>query len=779
MNGDDRDPSPVERLVSAGVLGDDPLPWVLASDEPWARWIALTEVLGTPPEEPSAVAVRLEIVAHPSIRRLIAELPDPDKAADHGEHGSPLFAPNRLGLLADLGVRAGDDARLDRLAEALLGSRDRQGRLVMPERLPQRPKPEKGSAICDSNAIADALVRLGYARDARLLRALKRLAADSAASRQGRGWRCIPERRPLIDLSARRSDACPQVTLEAARALSWLALDRRPPLAEEAARTLLAFWMRRSEERPYEFGHGYQFKTVKWPPFWYNALSVLEVIARFPGLWRADRADPLERAAIAELAAALVQHNVAPDGRVAPARVYRGFEAFSFGRRGEPSPYATARILAVLCRLVELAGAIAEVDVEHLAHSLPLARRTREAPAPAACPVPQRRAYDPARIVPRVLARHHLAARFEPASIDSIASDLVGLPAQEPATPYLALAARLPAFSPDALDAALDVRRSLVRMRCMRGMLYAVRRDLVEVVHAASARQVVRWARDFVRSRGVSAAAYESLSRRILEETAQQPLTTAELRARLRPSVDLAAVVTLMLAEARLVRCAPRDGRFGRKTTFAPFEQVLPDVVLGRIGEDEARAKLLRAYVRGFGPVSVRDAAWWTGMDAKRVGRAFEALEDELVEIAFRGLDGTWLMHVADAEELERASMPPGPTVSLLPASDPLIMSYTDRSRFLDDAARPFVFDAARNVTSVVLVDGRVAGVWDVSDDGEPRVLIHYLRELDSATRTVVEAEARRVGAIRLQAAIERVELVPSMRPLPERPIGAYRHPLR
>lgn len=58
---------------------------------------------------------------------------------------------------------------------------------------------------------------------------------------------------------------------------------------------------------------------------------------------------------LAELAAALVEHNISPDGRVTPHSAYRGFEQHSFGQKKQPSALGTARTFAVLHRLHDLA----------------------------------------------------------------------------------------------------------------------------------------------------------------------------------------------------------------------------------------------------------------------------------------------------------------------------------------------------------------------------------------------------------------------------------------
>jgi hypothetical protein len=141
----------------------------------------------------------------------------------------------------------------------------------------------------------------------------------------------------------------------------------------------------RGAEKPYMFGHGKAFKTVKWPVTWYGAYAVLDTLGRYPGLWRDPAGDPADRAALAELAACLVAYNADSGGQAVPRSVYRGFESFLFGQKRIPSPFSTARLLAVLHRLDELAGDAEAVDVRALTSSkggkghavAPSAARTR------------------------------------------------------------------------------------------------------------------------------------------------------------------------------------------------------------------------------------------------------------------------------------------------------------------------------------------------------------------------------------------------------------------
>jgi hypothetical protein len=117
------------------------------------------------------------------------------------------------------------------------------------------------------------------------------------------------------------------------------------------------------------FGHGRRFKTVKWPVAWYGAYEVVDVLGRYPEHFSGADADETDLGSLAEIAACLLAYNVAADGRVTPLSTSKGFEVHSFGQKREPSPFATARVWAVLKRVEHLAPRIAAVDVLSLGSS--------------------------------------------------------------------------------------------------------------------------------------------------------------------------------------------------------------------------------------------------------------------------------------------------------------------------------------------------------------------------------------------------------------------------
>jgi hypothetical protein len=348
-----------------GLFHGDPRPWILASDEAPARWVALSRLMDLSDDE--AEPERAAAVASPMVQQLIPRLtPWGEEAAVSG-HDRPAYVPNILHLMADMGLRGGDDEKVEDTLDALSGHQYQDGRFLAYGRAPGHAKPLWGSLPCDTHIITEALIRYGRVGQGATQRGLDRVASDLQLTNQGPGWTCIPDPAVGFRGPGRRGDVCPQVTLEALRLFSRIDPGGRPERLEEAAITALAVWRDRGGEQPYMFGHGYRFKTVKWPPLWYGVYWSLDTLSRYPGLWRSG--PPWVRQALADLLACLVGYNVSADGTVTPRSVYRGFESFSYGQKKRPSPWATALTAKVVRRLSDITEEALTVEPGRLTSS--------------------------------------------------------------------------------------------------------------------------------------------------------------------------------------------------------------------------------------------------------------------------------------------------------------------------------------------------------------------------------------------------------------------------
>lgn len=269
---------------------------------------------------------------------------------------------------------------------------------------------------------------------------------------------------------------------------------------------------------------------------------------------------------------------------------------------------------------------------------------------------------------------------------------------------------------------------------------------------------------------------YERLAERVEAALAGRALNARQLRNALGTGEPVGPALVVMCDEQRLVRWRGPRGWSTGPPTYRLLREALPTVGLDACDEQAAVRELVVRYVRRYGPVREHDIAWWTGLSPTVVRAAADSLP-QLVPARVEGLDGEFLVHEADAGDSPSSGGSVVDELSLLPSLDPYLQSYHDRERCLDPRHARWVVDRGGNTTSVILIGGRVAGIWDVIEAPSPELRLFSVEPPDASTR-------RRVGAVATDVAQfllgrpARVREVERMLPLTTRVLGGFQSPL-
>ena len=344
-------------------------------------------------------------------------------------------------------------------------------------------------------------------------------------------------------------------------------------------------------------------------------------------------------------------------------------------------------------------------------------------------------------------ARQQLEERAPRKAALDVVERIAGLHAQLTASAELTLWARVSGLEREAVSRALWEERALVRTWAMRGTLHLLPAEELPLFVAAQGalkprHHVGSWLRHWGLTReqaeAMLAAIPAALDGRVLtrEELAGEVarITGIEsLDGKLRGGFgDL-----LKPAAFRGDLCfGPSDGRNVR---FAR-----PDQWLGPwepVETDEAVRAVTRRYLAAYGPASREALARWFGMTSPaQAGRWLASLGDEAATVK---LDGEELiMLAADAEEAAAAE--PAGSVRLLPAFDHYVVAAPrDRDAVLPAEHRARVYRPQGWLSPVLLIDGRMAGVWSHERAGDRVVVsIEPFGRLSRAVKAGAEAEA-------------------------------------
>ncbi|MFQ5985919.1 MAG: winged helix DNA-binding domain-containing protein [Thermoplasmata archaeon] len=343
---------------------------------------------------------------------------------------------------------------------------------------------------------------------------------------------------------------------------------------------------------------------------------------------------------------------------------------------------------------------------------------------------------------------HHLRQRAPRDHVPDVARDVGGIQAQVETAARASLWARVRALTPQDIERALWEDRTLVKVWVMRGTVHLLPADDLGVYLAGLRREGLFRERQWMRRYGLSEEDLGRMPRAAEEALASGPLTRRELGEAVVERVGERARKWVEHGYGGVVRLATIEGKVcfgpnrGQEITF-----VLLDDWLGQrptSPPEEAETELLYRYLHAYGPATPQDFSAWSGMRMGLIRGIWERAGDDLQAVMVDGKEAYLL-----ATELDEFRTEPEaePSIRLLPYFDVYLLGHKDKGHLVDPTHYKRVYRKAGWISQVVLVEGRVAGVW-TQKGGRKRLTVRVepFGSLDGAVRRVVKAEATDLG---------------------------------
>lgn len=333
------------------------------------------------------------------------------------------------------------------------------------------------------------------------------------------------------------------------------------------------------------------------------------------------------------------------------------------------------------------------------------------------------------------LARQMLLAR-EAITPAGAVERLAGLQAQQARPPFIGLWTRLESFERSALVDAFGAR-TIVRGPAMRATIHMMTAKDFIAHRSALQPGLTRGMKSVLRKRSddldIDALVANAAS---WFEDAPRPFKAFRDHLEATATGDIRAMAYAVRTALPLVQ-VPSDSDWGFKPT-ADFTTAAS--WLGRpIRAKPNLRSLVKRYLGAFGPASTRDFETWSGLfDTTPV---FEAMRDQLV--VFEDDAGRTVFDLRDAPR------PPGDVaapVRLLPDYDNLVLAHQDRTRVISAEHSSAICTKNLRILPTYLVDGFVAGTWDLKKTGKTaKVIVTPFARTTKKTRASIEHEAQGV----------------------------------
>jgi hypothetical protein len=171
-------------------------------------------------------------------------------------------------------------------------------------------------------------------------------------------------------------------------------------------------------------------------------------------------------------------------------------------------------------------------------------------------------------------------------------------------------------------------------------------------------------------------------------------------------------VELLHLAAARGVVCYGPNR--GSEPTFVRADAWIPG--WQDVTREQAEGLLLHTYLRSFGPATATDFSVWSGINLTEARAIWARQQEGLAGVDVKGWEAAVLRE--DLDQLAQAEFE-RPHVRLLPYFDSYLLGHKDREHLAGIEHRPRVYRSQGWIAPVVLVDGRVAAVWEYARKGD------------------------------------------------------------
>ncbi|MGZ2744889.1 winged helix DNA-binding domain-containing protein [Burkholderia stagnalis] len=363
---------------------------------------------------------------------------------------------------------------------------------------------------------------------------------------------------------------------------------------------------------------------------------------------------------------------------------------------------------------------------------------------------------DPQQTFIFCLNKQHVIPGNRARDVEHVAETLVGIHAARLITPYFALRARLDNVRHGDIYAALHEHKTLIKARCMRGTLHLLPRKVFNAAHGATLAKRLSVCRGMYKKLGILEREVDRIKGQIVELVSEAP----------RPSQEIERMISVTssdpLHSTPVIRAAIKElwelgvlcylngsPHFGtEKRLYGLTSSFYSALIDGAsLDEGDGITALVRRYVFSYGPATLGDIAWWSGLDRTRIKRALDDLSEELCTVQITGFKEYFWISRSDSLAVADFSPPQSDWAALLAYEDPSLKGYhASRSRYVRSKDYDLLFNDIGEARPAILLNGMVVGVWTL-ERHKATISIELFRSLNSRQKNLINHEVESVRA--------------------------------
>jgi len=336
-------------------------------------------------------------------------------------------------------------------------------------------------------------------------------------------------------------------------------------------------------------------------------------------------------------------------------------------------------------------------------------------------------------------------------------------------TPYLSLWARMSPFKAEDLNRLVFDDHKLLQLETLRGCTMLVPRDQANIALRIRTRTFTELSKQARQQMPITDAEMEKLKAAILKSLHSGPKTSEQLQQMLPPDsirdfgADLKRIgltnslslgINLLKEEGKVLKQQSKRRLDIMDYSFVLTSSILPEADPFSLRLEEACAQLANQYFKAEAPARAKDFAWWAGINVTDAIRGGGEIKPKLVPVSVEGTADEFLISESELDDFF-AFEPQDFVINFIPYRDTYLKGQREiLNRFIssEHADKPFSRWKGKLINdplATIIVNGRVVGVWEWSEDGDDIDLLLFDSIAKSAERAIHKRASELAGFIR------------------------------
>ncbi len=326
-----------------------------------------------------------------------------------------------------------------------------------------------------------------------------------------------------------------------------------------------------------------------------------------------------------------------------------------------------------------------------------------------------------------ISSKHNITPAMQEQSIENVANNLVGLHSARLPTPYVTLVSRIAGFTPNDLREELYTLRKLIKIRCMRRTLHILPLEIAPIAHKATLSFRIADCKRQFNSLRIEDGLVEDLKYLLLERLEGAFFSSQEIEEILLSENTLHfSVSNMRMFIKTLIKYLWETGVFcyvnksdtwySEKRLYAFTQSFYPTLKLEFESVHEAESQLIYQHINQFGPVSLKDISWWSGLGIVIVRKHLEKMKNDssVIVIFIENSPIEFYMTSEDYDSFTRHRVNEERWVRLLAYEDSSLKGYFEsRWRYVSDEYYKLLFNQIGEVRASIVAQGEIIGIWE------------------------------------------------------------------